>query len=72
MIYAGISKDERTKKAEELLKEVGLGDRMTHTSSQLSGGQMQRVAIARALSMNPAIIWLMSQPEISQQPKRRK
>jgi putative ABC transport system ATP-binding protein len=56
MVYAGISKDERTKKAEELLKNVGLGDRMNHTSSQLSGGQMQRVAIARALSMNPAII----------------
>jgi putative ABC transport system ATP-binding protein len=52
----GSSKDERIKKAEELLKEVGLGDRMGHTSSQLSGGQMQRVAIARALSMNPAII----------------
>jgi putative ABC transport system ATP-binding protein len=56
MIYAGVPKNERLKKAEELLKEVGLGDRMTHTSSQLSGGQMQRVAIARALSMNPAII----------------
>jgi putative ABC transport system ATP-binding protein len=56
MIYAGIPKGERIKKAEELLKEVGLGDRMSHTSNQLSGGQMQRVAIARALSMNPAII----------------
>jgi putative ABC transport system ATP-binding protein len=56
MTYAGIHKDERLKRAEELLKEVGLGDRMNHTSSQLSGGQMQRVAIARALSMNPAII----------------
>jgi putative ABC transport system ATP-binding protein len=56
MTYAGIPKEERMKKAEELLKEIGLGDRLQHTSSQLSGGQMQRVAIARALSMNPAII----------------
>ena len=56
MVYAGIGKEERTKKASELLNEVGLGDRMEHTSSQLSGGQMQRVAIARSLSMNPSII----------------
>jgi putative ABC transport system ATP-binding protein len=56
MTYAGIPKEERIRKAETLLKEVGLGDRINHTSNQLSGGQMQRVAIARALSMNPAII----------------
>lgn len=56
MIYAGIEKAERIKKAEQLLTKVGLGDRMQHTSSQLSGGQMQRVAIARALAMNPSII----------------
>ena len=56
MIYAGIPKEERMKKAEKLLNDVGLGDRINHTSNQLSGGQMQRVAIARALSMNPSII----------------
>ena len=56
MIYAGIPKKERIERAKVLLKPVGLGDRMEHTSSQLSGGQMQRVAIARALAMNPSII----------------
>lgn len=56
MTYAGISKDVREKKAKEMLEMVGLGDRIDHTSSQLSGGQMQRVAIARALVMDPAII----------------
>ena len=44
------------KKALELLNLVGLGDRVHHLPSQLSGGQMQRVAIARALSVNPEII----------------
>lgn len=56
MTYAGIPKDIREKKAAEMLTMVGLADRMDHTSSQLSGGQMQRVAIARALSMDPAIL----------------
>jgi putative ABC transport system ATP-binding protein len=56
MIYAGIPGKERLESAKVLLKKVGLEDRMTHTSSQLSGGQMQRVAIARALAMNPSII----------------
>lgn len=56
MIYAGVPRKERLARAEALLKMVGLGDRLTHTSSQLSGGQQQRVAIARALAMDPAIL----------------
>lgn len=56
MVYAGISNEERTARARDLLKQVGLEDRVNFTSSQLSGGQMQRVAIARALAMSPSII----------------
>lgn len=56
MIYAGIPKEERMEKAKKFLEMVGLGDRLNHTSNQLSGGQMQRVAIARSLVMNPAIL----------------
>jgi putative ABC transport system ATP-binding protein len=56
MMYAGIPKAERMKRAEKFLTMVGLGDRMYHTSNQLSGGQQQRVAIARALSLSPAIL----------------
>ena len=47
---------ERRERAVKALQEVGLGDRLTHRSNQLSGGQMQRVAIARALVNNPVII----------------
>jgi putative ABC transport system ATP-binding protein len=56
MVYAGIEKNKRFEIAKKYLEMVGLDDRLDHTSSQLSGGQMQRVAIARALVMNPAII----------------
>lgn len=56
MIYGGIPKSERTERAKKYLEMVGLGERLNHTTNQLSGGQMQRVAIARALAMNPAII----------------
>ncbi len=56
MMYAGIPREEREKRAKELLILVGLENRLNHTSNQLSGGQMQRVAIARALTMNPAIL----------------
>ena len=56
MYNSGISADERTKRAIEALRAVGLGERLYHKSNQMSGGQMQRVAIARALVNNPAVI----------------
>jgi len=56
MIYAGISKKDRTIRAEEVLTQVGLADRMDHKPNQLSGGQRQRVAVGRALVNRPSII----------------
>lgn len=56
MLYAGISRKERQKRAEELMELVGMGDRMKHLPEELSGGQKQRVAIARAMANDPAII----------------
>ena len=56
LLYQGIKREERLKKAAEVLEEVGLGDRITHQPTELSGGQQQRVAIARALVQNPAFI----------------
>ena len=56
MIYAGASKSERVKRAEEVLNDVGLADRMDHKPNQLSGGQRQRVAVGRALVNHPSII----------------
>lgn len=56
MLYAGISAKERTERAMELLKIVGMEERYTHQPNELSGGQKQRVAIARAMANNPSIL----------------
>jgi len=56
MIFAGVKREERIRKARELLTMVGLGDRLHHKPAELSGGQQQRVAIARALANDPAIV----------------
>ena len=56
LIYSSLHRTKRTKRAKEVLKIVGLEDRMTHKPNELSGGQKQRVAIARALVNKPSII----------------
>lgn len=56
MLYAGMSKRDRSKRAKALLDMVEMGDRAKHMPNELSGGQKQRVAIARAMANDPAII----------------
>lgn len=56
LVYAGMSKSARLKRAQEVLNNVGLGERVDHKPNELSGGQRQRVAVARALVNSPSII----------------
>ena len=56
LIYAGLDSETREEKAAQVLRDVGLGDRLHHKPNELSGGQRQRVAIARALVNDPSII----------------
>ncbi len=57
MVYAGLPRAEREKRAERALDGVGLSHRLRHRSNQLSGGEKQRVAIARALVNRPAVLF---------------
>jgi putative ABC transport system ATP-binding protein len=56
MLFGGVPLKERRARAAELLSKVGLGDRLDHKPTELSGGQMQRVAVARALAMTPDML----------------
>ena len=56
LLFSGLDPDKARERAIEVLKEVGLGHRLTHKPDEMSGGQQQRVAVARALANEPAII----------------
>lgn len=57
LVVAGVSQSKSRQKAIEKLELVGLGDRLDHLPTELSGGEQQRVAIARALANEPSIVW---------------
>ena len=61
MLYAGISREERDRRARAILEQVGLGSRLLHRPNELSGGQQQRVAIARSLA-NGAPLLMADEP----------
>ncbi|MER7367561.1 ABC transporter ATP-binding protein [Nonomuraea wenchangensis] len=56
LLYAGVRRGERTRRAAEALRRVGLGHRLDHRPGQLSGGEKQRVAVARAIVGEPALL----------------
>ncbi len=56
LLFGGLGRRERRRRVTDLLERVGLGDRMEHKPTEISGGQMQRVAVARALAMDPDIL----------------
>ncbi len=56
LTFAGVPRRKRKQRAKELLEQVGLGERISHFPSELSGGEAQRVAIARALANEPRMI----------------
>jgi putative ABC transport system ATP-binding protein len=56
LIYAGLSRADRRRRAVAALRSVGMGERLEHRPSELSGGQQQRVAVARAIVTNPSLV----------------